>query len=539
MPLIKGKSDKSRSENIKELIKAGHSPKQSEAIAYKTQREAAKDDTVEAWISRKIQELIDRGYPQNQAEAIAYAEHNANSKDSNNEFYSEEDYTDWQSGRLPLKKGRSERQLTKISEDSAQKHDLNDFIEVKNNNISKIGVFPYSGSQIGPDLEPDKIYMVYRPEASLSEPESIESFKLLPIVDNHEMLGNDEGMTPAERKGVHGVIGEDVYYEKPYLKANLKIFSETLKDLINSGKKELSIGYRCLYEAAEGIYEGMKYDFIQKSLRGNHLALVDEGRSGQDVSVMDAFVYTYDTIGLIHPDLKKPDSMEKKNMKKEEGEMYEEDEMSLEECGKMIKDLVMKVNKLMGEEKAEDEEEDEFEKKELSEKAAKEGDAKDVDVDPEDFVERADIEDSDEDLSEEEAKKKEKNIMKKEQGEDDEEKPDVDTKRSMDSKLRLLHQEVMDIKRTNSKSMFRELSKRNELVNKLSRVIGTFDHAEKTYDEVTRYGVKRLNISCKKGHEEAALCGYLAAIKTSSPVTHAQDSNLKSSGIDAYLKGVK
>lgn len=40
MPLHQGKSDKVRSENIGELIKAGHKPSQAEAIAYKTQREA-------------------------------------------------------------------------------------------------------------------------------------------------------------------------------------------------------------------------------------------------------------------------------------------------------------------------------------------------------------------------------------------------------------------------------------------------------------------------------------------------------------------
>lgn len=422
--------------------------------------------------------------------------------------------------------------------ESAQKRDLNDFIEVKGNNISKVGVFPYSGAQIGPELEPDKIYMVYRPESSLSEPETLESFKLIPLTDDHAMLGSEDGMMPAEEKGVHGVIGEDVYFEAPYLKANLKIFSEKLKNLINEGKKELSIGYRCLYEKLAGVYNGDNYDFVQKEIRGNHLALVSEGRSGHDVSVMDKLRFTYDSLSLVNPDLKKPDSMAEKNMEKEDGEMYENDEMSLEECGKLIKELMLKVEQ-MAADKAKDEEPDEEEKKELSEKAAKEGDAKDVDADPDDFVEKANIEDNDEDLSEEEAKKKEKNLMQKEQGEDDEEKPDGDTNRSMDSKLKSLRQEVMDMKRNNSKTMFRELTKRNDLVNRLSRVIGTFDHSEKTFDEVARYGVKRLNISCKKGHEESALNGYLAAAKINSPVIHAQDSNIKSSGIDAYLKGVK
>lgn len=41
MPLIEGKSDKARSENIGKEIGAGKDPKQAEAIAYSVQRKAA------------------------------------------------------------------------------------------------------------------------------------------------------------------------------------------------------------------------------------------------------------------------------------------------------------------------------------------------------------------------------------------------------------------------------------------------------------------------------------------------------------------
>lgn len=40
MPLIEGKSDKSRSENIKTEIEAGKDPKQAAAIGYAVQRRA-------------------------------------------------------------------------------------------------------------------------------------------------------------------------------------------------------------------------------------------------------------------------------------------------------------------------------------------------------------------------------------------------------------------------------------------------------------------------------------------------------------------
>jgi len=42
MPLIEGKSDKARNENISKEIEAGKDPKQAAAIAYSVQREAKK-----------------------------------------------------------------------------------------------------------------------------------------------------------------------------------------------------------------------------------------------------------------------------------------------------------------------------------------------------------------------------------------------------------------------------------------------------------------------------------------------------------------
>lgn len=245
MPLKSGKSQKTISKNIETELNShpNMNPKQAEAIAYSNARKSKDDDKGETF-----------------------------------KIYDSE-------------------------KDSSREEDLNGFIEIKGNPLSKVGVFPYAGHQISQDLEPNKIYQIYRPEEELSNEETINSFRLLPFTDEHAMLGSeDEGMLPAEKKGVHGVIGEDVYYDDGYLKGNLKIFSEKLADLINSGKKELSIGYRCLYDMTPGVYNGEKYDGIQRSIRGNHLALVDEGRSGHDVSVLDSFKFVVDSRELKMPE---------------------------------------------------------------------------------------------------------------------------------------------------------------------------------------------------------------------------------------------
>lgn len=173
--------------------------------------------------------------------------------------------------------------------------DHNDYWYIKDNPLSKVGVFPYLGCTISPELEPDEIYQVLRPEEELSKQETIDSFKLTPFVDDHTMLGTKPGMMPAEEKGIHGVIGDDVYYKDGTIYGDLKIYSESLKDEIENGKKELSMGYFCDYELTPGEYNGIKYDAIQRNILINHVALVDEGRMGADVRVMDKNI-TFDSI---------------------------------------------------------------------------------------------------------------------------------------------------------------------------------------------------------------------------------------------------
>jgi hypothetical protein len=85
--------------------------------------------------------------------------------------------------------------------------DRNGFKEIKDNPLSKVGVFPYLGKEIPGAPDPTAIYYVYRPEEELAHPDCINSFKLLPWVDEHTLLGDLPGAVPAEQKGVHGVIG--------------------------------------------------------------------------------------------------------------------------------------------------------------------------------------------------------------------------------------------------------------------------------------------------------------------------------------------
>lgn len=166
--------------------------------------------------------------------------------------------------------------------------DKNDFWLIENNPITKVGVFPYLGKQISASCEPNKIYWVLRPKEELFKQKTLDSLKLLPLVNEHEMLGKD--CTPAEEKGIEGTLGQNVSHNDDTIFNDIKIFSEDMKDKIKGGKKELSLGYWCDYEKQSGTYNGQRYDYIQKNIIGNHLALVDKGRMGSDVRVYDSAI---------------------------------------------------------------------------------------------------------------------------------------------------------------------------------------------------------------------------------------------------------
>ena len=171
--------------------------------------------------------------------------------------------------------------------------DINGWITIKDNPILKAGIFPYLGSEIGQG-EPSRVYKVLRSEEELSKPETIKSFELVPLINEHFVLG--ELGTDTDDKPIDGIVGESICFEAPYLKSNIKVFGKHIKKLIEVGKIELSAGYSCKYIPVEN---NPDYDFIQTDIRANHLALVEAGRNGSDVAVQDHIKFTLDSKELL------------------------------------------------------------------------------------------------------------------------------------------------------------------------------------------------------------------------------------------------
>ena len=366
---------------------------------------------------------------------------------------------------------------------SARTHDLNGWFEVRDNPISKEGIFPYSGAQIGAP-EPDRIYQIYRPAGELSDPDALASFRLLPIIDDHTMLG--DGHTPTDDVDVAGVIGEDVRFEDGRLLANLKIYSQSLTEKIRNGKTELSCGYRCVYDFTPGVWNGQSYDAVQRQIRGNHLALVDEGRMGPDVRVLDTMSFTADAKETAPVD---------------------------EELKKVLAEIMARLAKL--------------EAGEVGEEPATDEDAPAVPASEEtgDTEEMPAASDEDAPAEAEEAAKNE-----------DYEAMDALTRtvKAIAAKVdKLAARPVMD-----EAAVVATLADKAALANRIARHVGVFDHSKMTHAQVVRYGVSKLGLKVKPGSEAVALDAALQvrALPTAVAADTATASPLRAS-IAKYAKG--
>lgn len=172
--------------------------------------------------------------------------------------------------------------------DSVRTVDDNGYLHVGISNITKEQVAPYLGSEIPGfeklGLKPDEIYNVYRPASELSKPSTVESLNGIPVLLKH---AEDSAEAPASNRV--GSTGTDAKWEPPYLTNSLHIQDADAIRRINDGTmREISMGYFYTPVLKHGEFEGEPYDVVMTDISCNHVALVEEGRAGHDVSVKDS-----------------------------------------------------------------------------------------------------------------------------------------------------------------------------------------------------------------------------------------------------------
>ncbi len=177
----------------------------------------------------------------------------------------------------------------KIIIDTARHKDSNGYMHVDKSNITKEQVAPYTGDSI-PEwqelgLDPKKVYNIYRPAEELQK--AVPTFNGLPLMLEHWDMDADTIGNVKEH--VVGSLGTDANYEAPYLTNSITIIDAKAIEAVENGTfKELSAGYTCKLDMTGGIFDGQAYDGVMREIKGNHVALVPEGRAGHDVKVADS-----------------------------------------------------------------------------------------------------------------------------------------------------------------------------------------------------------------------------------------------------------
>lgn len=135
--------------------------------------------------------------------------------------------------------------------------------------LTRCGIFEYTN----PD---GSIRRELRLPEEVFDPESLASYKAKPIVVTH-----DAGLITKDNVGENqiGTIMSEGIKDGDAVRAEITIFDTD--EMKRSGYKELSLGYNLDLDETPGVYKGQKYDAVQRAIRINHLALVENARAGE------------------------------------------------------------------------------------------------------------------------------------------------------------------------------------------------------------------------------------------------------------------
>jgi hypothetical protein len=169
---------------------------------------------------------------------------------------------------------------------SRRRVDSNGFMHVESP-FTKEAVNEYWGYEIpgweALGLDPARLYRGYRPAEELER--AAGTFNGLPLLLEHYPV---DSHTP-QKEHLVGSLGSSARFERPYLYNVLSITDADGIEAVESERyRQLSAAYSFEPEFTPGAFDGELYDFIMRNIKGNHVALVEEGRAGPDVAVADA-----------------------------------------------------------------------------------------------------------------------------------------------------------------------------------------------------------------------------------------------------------
>lgn len=141
--------------------------------------------------------------------------------------------------------------------------------------ISRVGVFEYLTAD-------GKVVREYRPPEEVLDAASIASFEAVPLTNDHPPARLDAANARVYSSGSVGsvrAVGQQ-------LDGTVLVTDAVTVSATAAGKRQLSPGYTVVLDPTPGVTpDGQHYDAVQRRIRGNHVALVQDGRQGPTVAL--------------------------------------------------------------------------------------------------------------------------------------------------------------------------------------------------------------------------------------------------------------
>lgn len=148
--------------------------------------------------------------------------------------------------------------------------------------VARTGTQEYLASELGiTDRKPNDLIIVYRPDESVFEQASLDSYNGADITIEHPTAMVD---SESYQNVSVGTVRGSGTKDGDFVNVELMIKSKEAVKSVESGKVQLSAGYTAIYDEAP---KDSPYDFIQREIRINHVALVDRARAGAQARLFD------------------------------------------------------------------------------------------------------------------------------------------------------------------------------------------------------------------------------------------------------------
>jgi hypothetical protein len=154
----------------------------------------------------------------------------------------------------------------------------------------RAGIYQYLGREVDPEgkhFAADQVVNVYRSPEEVFDQQHLASFVGKPITIDHPAEPVTAGNWRTHAAGmIMGAVrdGEHIGFD-------LAFMDSASIQTVEAGKRELSNGYASKIVIGDGVApDGQKYQARQVAMRGNHCAVVDQGRAGGTCRIGDAAI---------------------------------------------------------------------------------------------------------------------------------------------------------------------------------------------------------------------------------------------------------